>query len=694
MSNTTASFLVEIGTEELPPKSLLSLSNDFMSLITDQLDDLKLSYELATPLASPRRLAVKIDGLQVKQDDFVEEKLGPPIKAAYDKDGEPTKVAHGFARSNGLSLDELTQKETSKGVRLAAVIEHKGKESQAFLPEVVEHALTKLPIPKRMRWGNTRSEFIRPVHWVLMLLNDEVIDANLFGLPSGNTTRGHRFHHPEKLVVAHADEYEHTLETKAYVVVNGEKRKQRILEGVKQAAESKKGVAKIDDALLDEVTALVEWPVVLSGDFDQAFLNVPSEALISSMQEHQKYFPVVNEHDQLMPHFITVSNIESSDPALIISGNERVIRPRLSDAAFFFDTDKKDTLMSRRDALKKVVFQKQLGSLYDKTERIEALACYLSSVIDNGDTSALSRAAELCKADLTTNMVLEFSDLQGIAGSYYAAHDSESDDVALSIKEHYLPKFSGDRLPSSHMGTLLAIADRVDTLVGIFGINQIPTGSKDPFGLRRASLSVLRLLIENNLDVDLKPLFEMAVELYSDNQLSNPKTVDQSVQYVMERLRSWYEEQSIDVHVYLAVDAKGITTPLNFDQRVQATSVFSQLEVSDSLASANKRVSNLLEKATGDIPSINESLFLEEQERVLFSAMTDAKKDIEPLVLDKAYEDTLVRLAQLESPVDAFFEHVMVMADDESVRDNRLALLSDLRNMFLNVADISFLVKK
>lgn len=689
MSTQTADFLVELGSEELPPKALLSLSQSFASSIQKQLDDLQLSYAQVKAFATPRRLAVLVESLATQQADREEEKLGPPVKAAFDQDGNPTKVAEGFARSNNVNVEDLEQKDSDKGLRLAVTVKHTGQASAQLLPEVVQQALNNLPIPKRMRWGSSRTEFIRPVHWLVMLMDSTVVDANILDLTSGAKTLGHRFHHPEALEIDHAKNYESILESQAFVIADFEKRQEAIREQVIAAAQKLGGEAKLDEDLLNEVCALVEWPVVLAGKFDEEFLEVPAEALISSMQEHQKYFAVFDTNKKLLPNFITVSNLNSPQPELIIEGNEKVIRPRLSDAAFFFNTDKKQTLESRLDGLKNVVFQKQLGSLFEKTTRIQTLASKIAEQC-GFDKTATERAAQLCKADLISDMVFEFSDMQGIAGSYYAQADGESEHVATAIKEHYLPKFAGDALPETQAGIAVALADRIDTLVGIFGINQIPTGSKDPFALRRASVSILRLIIEKSLDLDLKTIFEVSANLHGDN-LSNDNTVQQSLDYALERLRAWYEEQNIATPIYLSVAAKNLSAPLDIDQRVKAVAEFSKLAAADSLAAANKRVSNILAKAENTSTDINTELLQENSEQVLNKSLQDMLGNIAPLIESKQYQATLEELAKLQAPVDDFFENVMVMADDEALRNNRLALLQTLRNAFLNIADISHL---
>ena len=688
-----ADLLIELGTEELPPKALKSLSAAFSKGIIDGLKEQRLSHGETDSFASPRRLAIRLRGLQTRQEDQATEKLGPHLSNAYDKEGKPTKAAEGFARGCGVALDALETTEDAKGERMVFRANVPGQDAAELIPGIVEKSLAALPIPKRMRWGSSRAEFVRPVHWLLIRLGDECINTRLLGCESGLESRGHRFHAPETFSPG-IDSYESDLESR-HVVASFARRRAMIAEQV--AAEGKKlgGEAVIGDALLDEVTALVEWPVALAGSFEQDFLKVPPEALISSMREHQKYFHVVDGEGKLMPHFITVSNIESKDPAQVISGNERVIRPRLSDARFFFETDCKNSLTGLRERLKPIVFQAQLGTVFEKTERIAALAAKIAA--DSGEDEALARrAGELCKSDLASDMVLEFDDMQGIAGSYYAENDGEDAAVALAMKGHYLPAFAGDALPENGPSAMVALADRLDTISGIFGIGQTPTGSKDPFALRRACLGVLRILIEQQRPLDLADLVEQAIAGHRNQHqgLSEGDSLARTIlDYCLERLKAYFADQGISTAVYQAVAAKSLSQPLDIARRVHAVQSFQQLPEALALAEANKRVSNLLSENETDIAdAIDASRFSEDAEKALASAIENQQQQLQPLLAAGDYEQALKSLAALRSSVDSFFDKVMVMDDDANIRANRLALLAQLRELFFNIADISQLV--
>lgn len=689
-------FLVEIGCEELPPKALKSLALAFSNSIESSLIANDLSFDTISWFATPRRLSLLVQTLIEQGPDKDIEVAGPPPKAAKDKDGNWTKAAEGFAKKNQTTPDQLVELQTAKGPRLGIKKSVSGTKAIECLATIVEEALSTLPIPKRMRWGSSRTEFIRPVHWLVLLFGNEIIPAKILGVESGNTTRGHRFHCDTELEITDPSNYETFLAEQAHVIADFEKRQEMIRSQVESLGKNLKGRAIIEDDLLNEVTALVEWPVALAGSFDKEFLSIPKEALISSMAEHQKYFHVVDDNNEILANFITVSNIESSDPAQVINGNERVIRPRLSDAAFFFETDKKIPLSARVEKLKSVVFQTKLGTLFEKSERIQKLAGYIADQLKTNIEHA-ERAGLLAKADLVSDMVLEFDKMQGIAGGYYALNDGEAEEIATAIQEHYLPKNAGDLLPSTLAGCAVALADRIDTLVGIFGIGQAPTGSKDPFALRRASLASLRILVEKNLNLDLLPLLEEAKRNYSDvPELSNSeegKVVGQVLDYMIERFRAWYEEQDIPVQVFQAVSARNITLPLDFDQRIKAVHAFNQLPESAALAAANKRVSNILAKQKGSVSStINKKLFVETAEIELAEQIADKQSKVKPLFAAHKYTEGLSALASLRKSVDSFFNSVMVMAEDEALKNNRLALLNQLRALFLEVADISFLV--
>jgi len=687
----TQDFLVELGTEELPPKALKPLSDAFTQGIAKGLEDAGVAFGKVEAFAAPRRLAVRIRDLADAQPDKAVEKRGPAVKAAFDDSGNPTRALTGFATSLGITPDQLDTMETDKGAWVVYRTVEQGKPTVELLPELVDKALAGLPIPKRMRWGAHRTEFVRPVHWLIMLFGNKVIDTPIMNLTPGNTTRGHRFHCPKELIVPTPSDYEVVLKEEGCVLADFAERREQIRKGVTELAEKEAGgKAVISDDLLDEVTALNEWPVPLMGRFEERFLDVPAEALISSMEEHQKYFHVVAADGEMLPLFITVANIESKDPAQVISGNEKVIRPRLADAAFFYDTDRKSRLEDRIDALKPIVFQDKLGSIYDKSVRVAALAKKIADAIDS-DPALAERAAMLAKTDLVTEMVLEFTDLQGIMGQYYAANDGEHEDVAKALNEQYMPRFAGDDLPSTLTGCAVAIADRIDSLVGLFGINQPPSGTRDPFGLRRASLGVLRIIIERELPLDLQTLCEWAEENFT--VLTEQNTASTVVDYMLERFRAHYDEQGISAEVYLAVHARRPTRPLDFDRRVKAVEAFRQLPEAQALAGANKRVSNILTKQGGDSigETVDSSLLQDPAEQTLAEQVNAQADKVVPLFEQGDYASALSSLASLRAPVDTFFDEVMVMADDEAVRNNRLALLNRLRNLFLRVADISLL---
>ena len=687
----TQDFLVELGTEELPPKALKPLSDAFAKGIQNGLEEAGISFGKVEAFAAPRRLAVRVRHLEDAQPDKPVEKRGPAVKAAFDDAGNPTRALNGFASSLGVTPEQLDTLETDKGAWLVYRTVEQGKATVELLPQLVEQALAALPIPKRMRWGAHRTEFVRPVHWLVFMYGNAVIDTPVMGLTPGNTTRGHRFHCPQSLIVSTPNDYEIVLKQEGYVIADFAERREIIRRGVAETAEKEVGgKAVIDDDLLDEVTALNEWPVPLLGRFEERFLEVPAEALISSMKEHQKYFHVVDAAGSMLPVFITLANLESKDPAQVIAGNEKVIRPRLSDAAFFYETDRKTRLEDRVEQLKPIVFQEKLGSIYDKSVRVAALAGKIAEAIGS-DPALAERAATLGKTDLVTEMVLEFTDLQGIMGQYYAANDGEHEDVAKALNEQYMPRFAGDDLPATLTGCAVAIADRIDSLVGLFGINQPPSGTRDPFALRRASLGVLRIIIERALPLDLQQLCEWAVAEHS--AITEANVAHTVVDYMLERFRAHYEEQGISAEVYLAVHARRPTRPLDFDRRVKAVDAFRKLPEAEALAAANKRVSNILTKQ-GDASigeHVDNALLQDKAEVALAEQVSEQAETVVPLFDSGDYATALSSLASLRAPVDAFFDEVMVMADDEAVRTNRLSLLNRLRNLFLRVADISVL---
>jgi glycyl-tRNA synthetase beta chain len=687
-----SSLLVEIHTEELPPKTLLRLSASFLMEIEKGLQLANLTYGHAKAFATPRRLSVSVTGLLNQQADIDVERKGPSVQAAYDAQGNPTPASLGFAKSCGVNFAELIRLKSGLGEWLGYKQRLAGKKLQELLPEIVSKALQALPAAKKMRWGMGKTSFVRPVHTIILLLDNEIIPATILGVATNNKTYGHRFHSQQELEVAHADDYEKILEEKGFVIADFAKRRALI---EKQVADIMKqhfngtAVAKIDAELLNEVTALVEWPVALIGNFSKEFLTVPAEALISAMQDHQRYFPVLDLKGRILPHFITISNIKSRDANHVIAGNERVIKARLSDAAFFFGVDKKISLESRLALLKTIIYQAKLGSLFDKSERLAKLSLFIAKKL-HVDVSVAERAGLLAKTDLTSQIVNEFPDLQGIAGYYYALHDKESLELAESLTEQYLPRFANDSLPTSLLGCVLAIADRMDILVGFFGINQIPTGDKDPYGLRRAALGILRIIIEKSLNIDLVDLIAQSVKLYAD-KLQNNKLEKAVLDYILERLRAVYAEQKIEIDVFSSVMALSLSQPLDIDKRVQAVHKFKQLPEASALAAANKRVSNILAKQKISDAVLKEDLLQEVEEKDLAKHLASLQTQTKKLASDQDYAELLQQLASLRRPVDQFFDKVMVMTEDVKLRENRLILLRDLRQQFLQVADIALL---
>ena len=690
-SNTTSltkDLLIEIGTEELPPKALQTLSKAFTTGVVEGLKKASLEATDVVSYAAPRRLAVLLKNVPVKQADQSVERKGPAKAAAFDADGNPTKAVEGFARSCGVAPQELDEIETPKGTWLVFKQEVAGKKTSELVPEIVNQSLAKLPIPKRMRWGASDIEFVRPVHWIVMMLDSEVIDGEVLGVASGNTTRGHRFHHSDMIAIKQASSYAEQLRDTGHVIASFTERRDEVRKQAEAAAKALGGIAQLDSALLDEVTALIELPIAVSGSFGKEFLEIPQECLISSMQDHQKYFPVIDDEGKLLPYFITTSNIKSKNPDAVRQGNERVIRPRFADAKFFWDQDCKVSLESHRESTKKIVFQQKLGTLYEKTERVARLAGVIADELKAEKQNAM-RAAELSKCDLSSEMVNEFAELQGIMGRYYAEKDGEASDVANAMHEQYQPGFAGDVIPAGTTGKILSLADKLDTLMGIFAIGMKPTGSKDPFSLRRAALGVLRIIIEGDLNLDLKSLLQNAATGLTDKVDAN-KSVDETFAYVMERLRAYYQDQGIDAETVEAVASLRPTRPLDFDHRVKAVAEFKALAEAGSLAAANKRISNILKKVDGKIAeTVDESLFEESAEKTLYQAVKAQQEKVTPLFAKGDYSSALTSLASLRDDVDSFFDGVMVMADDEALKNNRLALLNQLRNLFLNIADLS-----
>ncbi len=688
MTEPRADLLIELGTEELPPGSLRALADTLAEEVATRLEAAGVGGGARRIYATPRRLAVRIEDVLLTQPDRSIERRGPALTAAFDADGQPTKAAQGFARSVGLEVDALQRLETDKGAWLCAYVHEPGRTTAELVPEILEAALGKLPIAKRMRWGAGEAEFVRPVHWVVLLLGEALIEAEILGVKSGRETRGHRAHHPAPLYVAEPAAYAPLLETEGHVLPDFGERRAAIKAQVEALASELGGRAMLDEDLLDEVTALVEWPVAIAGGFEERFLDVPHEALITTMMDNQRYFPVLDADGRLMAHFITVANLESRDPAQVRAGNERVIRPRLHDAEFFWQQDRRQPLVSRRDALRGMLFQKQLGTLFDKSERLAALAAAIAERL-GADPDQGRRAGELAKCDLVTTMVFEFTELQGTMGRHYARHDGEPQAVAQAIEDQYRPAHAGDKLPEGAIGQALALAEKLDTLVGIFAIGQRPSGTKDPFALRRAALGVVRILIERGLELDLHELLALAAAGLA-GRVEAAGAVDEVFDYVMERLTAYYAEQGIPADVIDAVLACRPTRLTDLDRRVQAVQRFRSLPEAESLAAANKRIRNILRQAGDQAGAeVHAENLREDAERELLAALAEAEGEVEPLFEDGRYTPALTRLAALRAPVDAFFDSTLVMAEDETLRRNRLALLARLSALFLRTADLS-----
>ncbi|AAX87962.1 Glycine--tRNA ligase beta subunit [Haemophilus influenzae] len=720
---TTQNFLVEIGTEELPPKALKTLATSFADNVEAELNQAGLSFDKIEWFAAPRRLAVKVLNLATQQPSKEIEKRGPAVSAAFDAEGKPTKAAEGWARGCGITVEQAERIATDKGEWLVHRTKIKGQPTKNLLNDIVANALAKLPIPKPMRWADKTVQFIRPVHTVTMLLGDELIEGEILGVASARTIRGHRFLGEKEFDIQHADQYPQLLRDKGSVVADFNERKAEILAKSQAKATALGGVADIEESLLEEVTSLVEYPNVLAAKFEERFLAVPAEALVYTMKGDQKYFPIYDKDGRLLPHFIFVSNINPEDPTAIIEGNEKVVRPRLTDAEFFFKTDLKQKLVDRLPRLETVLFQQQLGTLKDKTDRIEQLAGEIAKQI-GADEAKAKRAGLLSKCDLMTNMVFEFTDTQGVMGMHYARHDGEDEEVAVALNEQYMPRFAGDELPKSLVASAVALADKFDTLTGIFGIGQAPKGSADPFALRRAALGALRIIVEKNLPLDLNDIISKAFDLYKeldnerlrnapiaktrggfseypegyvsfftrgDDLVPKQKILDEVVDFMLGRFRAWYQDEGIAVDVIQAVLARRPTRPADFDARVRAVSHFRTLDSAEALAAANKRVSNILAKAGAAIGEINLTACVEPAEKALAEAVLALRTEVQPLIAQGDYTAVLDKLANLRAPVDSFFDNVMVNAEDPALRQNRLAILNTLQGLFLQVADISVL---
>lgn len=687
---STQGFLLEIGCEEIPVSAQLHLSSALKDLFSRVLSENKLAFCEIKTFATPRRLAILICDLETTQAPQKTERQGPAVQDAYDQNGTPTLVCLGFAKSCGVSIDQLIVRETPKGKRLICLCEKPGAQTKELLPNIITKVISKLPLSKPMRWGNHAIHFIRPVHWVIALFGEELIHTTILGKKTTRETAGHRFHHPHTISIQNANDYPVLLYSQGFVIADFNERKNLIKKYVVSAVDANQKPL-IDENLLNEVTALVEWPVVLKGTFDSQFLTIPKECLITAMQTHQKCFPVIDADNKLLPYFILVSNIVSKNAGAVIQGNERVIRARLEDAAFFYHQDCKKKLSDRLPRLDQIVFQDQLGSVGDKIKRLMKLSMWIAKKI-KADSNATKRAAQLCKCDLVSDMVLEFPNLQGTMGYYYALNDHEKNTCADAINEHYFPKFSGDQLPASNAGYAIALADRIDTLVGILGMNKMPTGDKDPFALRRAAHGVFRILIEKGCVIDLLELLREAKKLYINVKLTNKNVISETYDFIMARLKAWYSEQGIAVEIFESVMARAPTSPLDFDKRLKAVLQFQTLPEANSLAAANKRVSNILKKQIKkEFKKTDVALFEFEAERILSKKLTERTKIVNALYAKANYEKALTELSSLKEPIDQFFDSVMIMVDDEKKKQNRLALLSSIRTLFTKVADISLL---
>jgi glycyl-tRNA synthetase beta chain len=693
----TADFLVEIGTEELPPKALRGLECSFAEHVQAGLSAVGLSFTTLRSFATPRRLAVSIVGLDSAQPRQSVEKRGPPLAVAFDAEGKPTRAAQAFADGCGVAVESLGRTETPKGAWLHYRADVPGQPARDLLPGIVNDALAALPIPRRMRWGDGDTEFVRPVHWIVMLLDTEIVAGKILGLTPSRHTRGHRFHAPGPIELQHARDYVAVL-TANKVIADFTMRRDRVRALAEAAAVTVGGQAMIEAELLDEVTALVEWPVALTGRFGAEFLRLPEEVLIATLQGHQRYFPVRNPEGQLLPSFIATANIESRDPAQIQQGNERVILPRLSDAAFFWDQDVQASLESRMERLDTVVFQKGLGSLRDRSVRVARLAQTVAEKLGCA-TAHAERAALLAKTDLLTQMVGEFPELQGRMGYHYAKLDGEPAEVAVAIEEQYLPRHAGDRLPASSTGRALSIADRADTLAGVFALGKRPSGAKDPFGLRRNALGLLRILVEDQVDLDLPSLLADAVKLQPVGTKDAAALAIDLFEFIMDRSRAYYLDGLapdlpagvISADMFEAVRSRKTGSLVDFHARLLGVCAFTRLPEAESLAVANKRIANILRSAGSGTGSVDPALFSFSEESALNKAVEQAAAEHSGHLQQRDYQKALCALAKLRGPVDAYFSAVMVMADDTAVRNNRLAQLRRLQQLFLDVADLSCL---
>ena len=680
--------LIEIGTEELPPRALQSLANSLADQMATALQASDLQPASVESFATPRRLAVLLRDTPLRQTDQTIERKGPALNAAFDAEGKPSKAALGFAASCGVEVDQLEQRETDKGSWLYFQATQAGQSLSDLLPEMLRRVLPGLPIPRRMRWSNRSEEFVRPVKWLVMMIDDVVVPAELFGLSSGNMTRGHRFHAPGEIEITRAGDYELVLRSQGLVIANFSQRRDIIRNLVEQSAARLGGLAQVDDALLDEVTALVEYPVAVCGRFDPDFLALPDEVLVMTMQENQKYFALFDQNGALLPHFIAIANIDSRRPEVVASGNERVIRPRFADAEFFFNQDRKQGLDAMRARLESVVFQEQLGSLWDQASRIARLAKYIAGQT-GVDQDLVRRAAELCKADLMSDMVGEFPKLQGVMGRHYARDQQEDERVCVAIEQHYWPRQAGDEIPESDLAQVIALADRLDSLVGIFAIGQKPGGDKDPFGLRRAALSVLRILVGNRFGLDLIDLCHAAADGYQYSEVDAKPVIGEVVDYVFDRMRGYYQEQDIGFDIVDAVMHRRSGLLYDCEQRIQAVQAFQQHEAAQALAAANKRIGNILRKQEVENTEVSPKLLQEAAEKELYDQLQKRQEMVAGHFKAGEYQQGLERLAELRPVVDKFFDEVMVLTDDAALKNNRLALLNQLLQSFSQIADFS-----
>jgi glycyl-tRNA synthetase beta chain len=679
-------LLFELGSEELPPKTLLKLSQALLSNILQGLTIAELGFTGSKSYATPRRLAVLIENLSTQQPDKIVEKRGPAIQAAFTPDGKPSKAAEGFAASCGTTFDKLERLATDKGEWLIFKQSVKGQPTELLIPDIIRQSIIALPIAKRMRWGSLATEFVRPVHWAVLLYGNSTIPCEILGLTTGSKTLGHRFHATDAISLSSPEHYAEDLYQKGRVIADIEQRKAIIRDKANIAAAAVNGTAHIEEDLLEEIAALNEWPVPVTGTFDSRFLLLPAEVLITTMQTNQKYFPVKNSSGELLPFFITFSNIESTNPDSIKQGNERVITPRLTDAEFFWKQDRKKTLADRFESLGTIVFQEKLGTLADKTQRVIALSELIAGQL-NSNVEWAKRAALLAKADLMTDMVGEFGNLQGIMGRYYALADNEPTAVADAIEQHYFPKQSGSPTPSSQTGQIVALADKIDTLTGIFSAGLIPTGDKDPYALRRAALGVLRIIIENGLSLDIVALVDASLSQYK-HSFDLEETRKQVIDFIYDRLKGYCLDRNFTPDEFDAVIAVKPVQPFDFMERLQAVKTFRQMPEAENLSAANKRIRNILKKSDTE-PASQVGGLLEPEERHLLEIAKQSATDIQPFLNTKDYQSALSRLAQTEPAVNAFFDKVMVMCEDLDLRARRLALLRLLSDQFLMIADIS-----